>query len=278
MQYSHLGFGLGLRSTHFEEILSAKPPLDFFEVLTENFLVPGGRAHYYLEQIAQHYPLVFHGVSLSVGSTDDLDFKYLKQLKHLAERYDVRWVSDHLCWTSVEKQHLHDLLPLPLTEACLAHVVDRVNQIQDFLGRRLVLENIASYLSFQEAEMPEWDFIKRLIQKTGCLLLLDINNLYINAHNLHFDPIIYLESLPKNSVQQIHLAGHDDSTGILLDTHDRDIISSVWGLYCQAIQQFGIVSTSIERDANIPSLSELMLELEQAQTLAEQTHSLHELS
>ena len=263
------GFGLGLRKEHYQAVLDDAPPVDWFEILTENYLVGGGKPLYYLEQISARYPIAMHGVSLSIGSTDPLDFAYLRQLKSLIERIEPLWVSDHLCWTGVDGINLHDLLPLPCTEQALAHVVDRVIQVQEFLGRRILLENVSSYLCFPESEMPEWEFLRLVAERADCLILLDINNIYVSARNHSFDPIAYLKAMPVERVWQFHLAGHTDLGERVIDTHDHPVRHEVWQLYRQAAERFGPVATMIERDDRIPPLDELLRELDQARALVQ---------
>lgn len=269
MERPWLGFGLGLRKEHYESILADRPKVDWFEILTENYLVAGGKPLAYLERIRADYPMAMHGVSLSIGSTDPLDRAYLTQLKALIERVEPVWVSDHLCWTGVEGINLHDLLPLPYTEEALRHVVARVIQVQDFLGRRLLLENVSSYLSYPKAELTEWEFLRAVSEEADCLILLDLNNVYVNARNFGFDPLVYLAAIPPERVFQFHLAGHTDLGEVLIDTHDRPVRSEVWDLFTFAARRFGPVATMIERDAQIPPLAELLTELECARQLAE---------
>lgn len=273
MKYPALGFGLGLRSGHFQTILNSDPAVDWFEIITENFLVPGGRPHDYLSRIAERYPIVMHGVSLSVGSSDPLDFSYLQKVKALAERYQVKWVSDHLCWTGVSGVNLHDLMPLPFTEAVVNHIVDRVKQVQDFLGRRILLENLSSYVTYQQSEMTEWEFVSEIAQRADCLLLLDINNIYVSACNHNFLPQDYIDAIPIDRVQQFHLAGHSQGEYCLIDTHDNAICQPVFDLYRHALERFGPISTMIERDDNIPPLAELLDELAVLREIAQSVNS-----
>jgi uncharacterized protein (UPF0276 family) len=262
------GFGLGLRSAHYEAILSSRPRVDWFEALTENYLVPGGKPLHYLERVRSEYPLVLHGVSLSIGGTDPLDARYLRELRALARRIEPAWISDHLCWTGVDGTNLHDLLPLPWTEEALQHVVDRVHAVQDTLGTRILLENPSTYLEFGGSEMTEWAFLARVAQEADCFILLDVNNVYVNSRNHGFEPAAYLEALPRDRVRQIHLAGHTDNGDHLIDTHDAPVAPAVWALYQQAVERFGGVPTMIERDDRIPPLEELVGELDTARCLA----------
>jgi uncharacterized protein (UPF0276 family) len=262
------GFGLGLRPPHYEAIVAERPAVDWFEILTENYLLPGGRPLQWLEQIRADYPLVMHGVSLSVGSCDALDLGYLRALKALAQRIAPLWISDHLCWTGVSGKNLHDLLPLPYTESALRHVVARVHAIQELLGRRILLENVSSYVAFKGAEMTEWEFLAQVARRADCLILLDINNIYVSAHNHGFAPEDYLAGIPAERVQQIHLAGHSDCGDCLIDTHDAPVADPVWALYRRAVERLGPLATMIERDDRIPPLAELLAELDRAREVA----------
>ena len=264
------GFGLGLRTPHYEAILAEPNAIDWLEVITENYLVPGGKPLNYLERIRERFPMVMHGVSLSIGSTDPIDFDYLAAVKALAARIEPHWISDHLCWTGIEGRNLHDLLPLPYTEEALALVVARVGQVQDALGRQLLLENVSSYLTFHASELTEWEFLREVAERADCAILLDINNIYVSSVNHGFDPLAYLRAIPKHRVRQFHLAGHSDLGGHLIDTHDHPIVQPVWDLYCAAIAHFGTVPAMIERDDNIPDLSELVRELQIARDFAAQ--------
>lgn len=261
------GFGLGLRPEHYEEILQQKPPIDWFEIISENYLVAGGRPLANLDEIRKHYPMVMHGVSLSVGSSDPLDFAYLKQLKALASRIEPRWISDHLCWTGVHGMNMHDLLPLAYTVAAIDHIVSRIQQVQDYLGRQILIENVSSYLTFTRSEMAEWEFIREILERADCYLLLDINNIYVSALNHGFDAQDYLNALPAERVLQIHLAGHSNKGDYLIDTHDAPVSPEVWDLYATAIRKFGPVATMIERDDNIPPLADLLTELQIARDI-----------
>ena len=267
-KFPALGYGLGLRVDHYEEILADNPRLDWLEVMSENYMIPGGRPLHYLEKMRDRYPLVMHGVSLSIGSTDPLNRDYLAKLKQLAERVSPAWISDHLCWTGVENTNLHDLMPLPYTEEALTHICDRVQQVQDFLGRRILLENVSSYVTFRDSNLTEWDFLAEVSKRADCLILLDINNIYVSSHNHHFDPQEYLRGIPVDRVQQLHLAGHQHEGELIIDTHDATIVDPVWKLYGQAIERFGFVSTMIERDDHIPPLAELIAELDIARSIA----------
>ena len=268
-----LGFGLGLRVEHYEAILAQRPDIDWLEALTENYLVPGGKPLHYLTRIRERYPLVLHGVSLSIGSTHPLDREYLAQVKALAARIEPEWISDHLCWTGIAGRNVHDLLPLPYTEEALANVVERVRTVQDILGRRILLENVSSYVTFRDSRLTEWEFLTAVAEQSDCLILLDINNIYVSSVNHEFDPHDYLNAIPVERVQQMHLAGHEDHGDYLIDTHDHPVPDPVWGLYAAAVQRFGNVATMIERDANIPPLEELCAELAAARTVAAQARA-----
>jgi len=262
------GFGLGLRTPHYEAVLNEPHAIDWLEVISENYLVPGGKPLDYLERVRERFPLVMHGVSLSIGSTDPIDFDYLAGVRALAARIEPHWISDHLCWTGIDGRNLHDLLPLPYTEEALAWVVARVGQVQDALGRQILLENVSSYLAFHESDMSEWEFLREVAQRADCAILLDINNIYVSSVNHGFDALTYLKAMPKDRVRQLHLAGHSDLGGHLIDTHDHPIVEPVWNLYRAAVAQFGAVPTMIERDDNIPALSELVAELQTARELS----------
>jgi Uncharacterized protein conserved in bacteria len=268
----YLGYGLGLRTDHYETILKYSPPVDWFEVLSENYMVGGGKPLYYLDRIRERYPVVMHGVSLSVGCTDPLDMDYLRALKRLAERIEPHWISDHLCWTSLSGTHLHDLLPLPYIEEAIEHVAARIARVQDYLGYQILLENVSSYITYRQSAMTEWEFLSAIAERADCLILLDINNVYVSAFNHGFDPREYLENIPVERVRQFHLAGHTDNGHCLIDTHDHPVIDPVWELYGFAVRRFGRVSTMIERDDNIPPLQELLSELEQARCIAAAIH------
>lgn len=265
----YLGFGLGLRPTHYTSILENQHPVDWFEIITEDYLVDGGNPLYFLNRIRENYPIVMHGVSLSIGGIDPLNQEYLKKLKYLADRIEPAWVSDHLCWTGVHGINLHDLMPLPYTEEALQHVSERILQVQDYLGRQILIENPSSYVSYQHSTMTEWDFLNALTKRTDCLLLLDVNNVYVSAFNHRFDPQSYLNAIPADRVQQFHLAGHLNLETHIIDTHDQPVVGDVWDLYADAVRRFGPVSTMIERDDNIPPIEELIAELQQAKDIAQ---------
>lgn len=264
-----LGFGLGVRPQHYEALLGEhRGSVSWLEALTENYLVPGGRPLHYLERLRAEYPVALHGVSMSIGSTDPLDPEYLREVRALADRIEAAWVSDHLCWTGVEGVNLHDLLPLPFDESTLRHLVSRIDEAQHRLGRRLVLENVSSYVSYRTAEMTEWEFLSELVKRADCLLLLDINNVYVSSVNHGFDPHTFLQHIPHDRVQQFHLAGHRNCGDYLIDTHDEPVCEAVWSLFETAWKRFGPVSTMIERDDNIPELPVLLAELDRARRIA----------
>lgn len=265
----YLGYGLGLRKDHYETVLSEHPPVDWFELLSENYMVEGGKPLHYLDRIREHYPMVLHGVSMSIGSVEPLNYDYLKQLQALIKRVEPAWISDHLCWTGVAGVNLHDLMPLPYTEEAVQHVVERVTRVQDFLGRQILLENVSSYVSYSDSQMSEWAFLREIAERADCLILLDINNIYVSAHNHNFDPYTYLQAMPCERVYQFHLAGHTRQDDLIIDTHDQSIADPVFELYAAAVQRFGRVSTMIERDDNIPPLSELLDELDKVRSIAE---------
>lgn len=242
-----------MRTVHFPYILEHQPDVDWFEIISENFMDSQGRPRYVLDQIAERYPIVMHGVSLSIGSTDSLDFEYLHKLKTLADAVNARWVSDHICWTGVAGRNSHDLLPVPFTEATLAHIVQRIRIVQDFLERPLVLENPSSYVTFARSAMTEWEFISRMADGSDCGLLLDVNNVYVSSFNHDFDPFEFIRAIPHERVVQFHLAGHTNCGTHLIDTHDDHVIDPVWELYRLAHQLTGGVSTLLEWDANIPA-------------------------
>jgi len=262
-----LGCGVGLRSEHYDVISREWPRMDWFEAISENFMDSGGRPLHILEEIRRRYPVALHGVSLSIGSTDPLDQGYLKCLKALADRIDPAIVSDHLCWTGVEGENLHDLLPLPFTEEAIRHVAGRVQQVQEFLGRRILLENVSTYVTYKHSMMPEWEFLTAVAERSGCGILLDLNNIYVNAYNHQFDPSDYLRHIPGELVGQFHLAGHTDMGAYLFDTHSRPVIDQVWALYREALARWGAVTTLIEWDEDIPPFARLAEEAEEARAI-----------
>jgi uncharacterized protein (UPF0276 family) len=253
LNWPNLGLGVGLRTPHFSHILRRKPTVDWFEIVTENFLGTGGRPMWVLDQIAERHPIVLHGVSMSVGSTDPIDREFLGKIKSLARRVRAVWVSDHVCWTGVAGRNLHDLLPMPYTEEALRHMVRRIRQIQDFLERPLILENPSSYAEFKTSSMPEWEFIARMAEAADCGLLLDVNNVYVSSFNHSFDPEAYLRAIPPERVAYYHIAGHTNLGTHLLDTHIGPVIDPVWKLYRLAHRISGGRSTLLEWDEEIPS-------------------------
>ncbi|MGH9889386.1 MAG: MNIO family bufferin maturase [bacterium] len=251
--FKDLGVGVGLRTTHFGHILAEKPEVDWFEVLSENFMDTGGRPLYVLDQVAERYPIALHGVSLSIGSTDPLDREYLRKLKGLARRTKAHWVSDHLCWTGVAGRNVHDLLPMPYTEEALRHTIARVRAVSDVLERPLVLENPSSYVEFAASSMPEWEFLARLAESADCGLLLDVNNVYVSAFNHRFDARTYIDAIPRDRVVQYHLAGHTHKGTHIIDTHSDHAVDEVWDLYRRSVARTGLVATLYEWDEDIPS-------------------------
>ncbi len=268
--YDNIGLGVGLRTVHFSHILKQWPAVDWFEIISENFMDSQGRPHYVLEQIAERYPIVMHGVSMSIGSTDPLNREYLKKLKGLGQAVKARWVSDHLCWTGVAGRNTHDLLPIPYNEQTLKHVVSRIKIVQDILERPLVLENPSSYVTFKDSTMDEWTFLTRMAEEADCGLLLDVNNVYVSSFNHDLDPQRFIESVPHERIVQFHLAGHTRYETHLIDTHDHPVIDTVWQLYKLAHKLTGGVSTLLEWDANIPPFETLHAEVLKAK------HHMHE--
>ena len=262
-----LGCGVGLRTEHYDHITATWPRVDWFEAISENFMDSGGRPLHVLEQVRRRYPVALHGVSLSIGSTDPLDRGYLARLKALADRIEPAIVSDHLCWTGVEGENLHDLLPLPFTEEAIRHIAGRIEQVQEFLGRRILLENVSTYVTARHSTMPEWEFVTEIATLSGCGILLDLNNIYVNAFNHQFDPNTYLAHIPGELVGQFHLAGHTDMGTYLFDTHSRPVIEPVWALYRMALQRWGQVTTLIEWDDDIPPFPRLAEEADKARAI-----------
>lgn len=269
-QIKSAGFGLGLRTAHYADFLAAPQPLDWLEIITDNFLVEGGKPLKMLDRIRQDYPLAMHGVAMSLGAAQGIDSAYLKQVKTLADRIEPLWVSDHLCWIGPGPEQLHDLCPLPYTDEAARHVIAQIQRAQDILQRRLVIENVSSYINFAGNAASEWQFLSHIANASDCLLLVDVNNIYVSSVNHGFDPLDYLNALPVKRVQQIHLAGHSDHGSYIVDTHDHPVAAPVWDLYAQACQRFGAVATMIERDDNIPPLPTLLQELDLAREIARQ--------
>ncbi|MBA4090171.1 MAG: hypothetical protein C0494_06200 [Sphingobium sp.] len=262
------GFGLGLRTPHYQDFLTSAVPVDFVEVISENFMVDGGRPRHILDQIRERHPVALHGVSMSIGSADGLDRAYLVCLKTLVDHLDPLFVSDHLCWTRIEGFNAHDLLPLPYTDEALDLVCANILQAQDMLERPMLIENPSTYLQFTADSMTEWQFLDAMCARTGCGLLLDVNNIYVSAVNHGFDPMAYLAGVPADRVRQIHLAGHSEGRDRLIDTHDQPVPPPVWSLYAEACRRTGPVATMIERDDDIPPLADLLTELDMARAIA----------
>lgn len=266
----YLGFGLGLRAQHYADILDGNAPIDWFEVISENYMVPGGQPLRMLDKIRARYPIVMHGVSLSIASTAPFDEDYLKGLKTLADRTEPKFVSDHLCWTGVHGVNLHDLLPFPYTREALDHVVSRVQHVQDYLKRPIALENVSTYVQFGHSEMQEWEFIAEMTQRTGCWLVFDVNNVYVSAFNHDYDADQFIAGIPADRVVQFHLAGHEHNMTHIIDTHDALVCDAVWDLYRKSLKRFGPVSTIIERDDDIPPLADMVAELSRARVIADE--------
>jgi len=267
------GFGLGLRKEHHADFLERNIAVDFVEIISENFMVEGGRPLATLDAVRERYPVAMHGVSMSIGSAKGLDAQYLAQLKRLADRLQPLWVSDHLCWTGIDGHNTHDLLPLPYTEEALDIVCANIEAAQDALGRAMLFENPSSYVNFPESAMSEWTFLSEMSQRTGCYLLLDVNNIYVSAVNHGFDADAFLAGIPVEKVRQIHLAGHTPGE-IIIDTHDRAVCEDVWQLYAKACARFGPAATMIERDDDIPPLADLLAELDHARDIASKVERL----
>ncbi|BBP05390.1 UPF0276 protein [Sulfuriferula plumbiphila] len=267
--------GIGLRAKHYRDILSAPPAIGWLEAHSENYFAEGGQPLYYLERIRSNYPLSLHGVGLSLGSTDPLNREHLRKLKSLVARFEPGLVSEHLSWGSVSERYLNDLLPLPYTEEALAHVASRIMQVQDFLGRQILVENVSSYLQFKQSTIPEWAFLAEIAVRSGCGILLDVNNIYVSAVNHQFDPLAYLHAIPAEAVQEIHLAGFDSNGECLIDTHGKAVCDDVWALYRHALAHVGNVPTLIEWDTDIPALSVLLEEARKAETLLQEARHEH---
>lgn len=266
------GVGLGLRTPHLALILEQQPPVPWFEILIDNYFSEGGLALHNLGKIRENYPIVFHSVGMSLAGTDSLNYEWFRRLKALKDIYQPAWVSDHLCWTQFAGHHVHDLLPFPLNRSTLAHVADRVMEVQEILGEEILVENVSSYLRFKDSEMDEADFLYELCTKTGCYILLDVNNIHVSATNNQFDPLSYLERIPANRVKQFHLAGFEDTGEYLLDSHSAAVWPAVWELYRMAVQRFGPIPTLIEWDNNIPEFAQVFAEGEKARTILEGGH------
>ncbi|MBI4178222.1 DUF692 domain-containing protein [bacterium] len=265
----NLGIGLGLRIPHYRDILTDRPDVGWFEIISENFMVEGGRPIYFLQQFLEHYPVVHHGVSMSIGSTDPLDREYLRKLKRLSKLTGSPWFSDHLCWCKHSAHQMHNLLPLPYTRATADHVARKARIVQDYLEKPFLLENLSSYVEFQSSEMTEWEFLTAVVEKAGCGILLDVNNIYVSARNHEFDPLDYLRGIPHKRVVQIHVAGHTDYGTYVLDTHDHPVRDEVWDLYREACRLVGGVSMMLERDDNIPPFKDVHAEALKARDIQE---------
>lgn len=269
MSTRSLGYGVGLRAEHYEDFLAGRARADWIEAITENYVDTGGRPLWILERLRRDLPVALHGVALSIGSVDPLDANYLTALRTLVRRIEPVLVTDHLCWTGVGGRSLFDLLPLPLTEEALAHVATRTRAVQDLLGRQILLENPSTYFAYRHSTIPEWEFLAELAERADCGLLLDVNNVWVSAFNLGFDPFAYLDALPAHRVAQIHLAGFSDRGSHLFDTHDAPVHECVWKLYAHAVERFGTVGTLVEWDAQIPPIERLCAEAERAREIAE---------
>lgn len=264
------GVGVGYRAEHFEYIDQNKPDIPWLEILIDNYMMDDGPCLYYLDRVAQNHPLTFHGVGMSLGSVDDLNFAYLEKLKQLIEQYQPIYVSDHLCWTSINGYHSHDLLPMPYTAEAIDVVIKHIKQVQDFLGRRILLENVSSYITYKNSAMQEWEFLKIIAEQADCDILLDINNIYVSAINHKMDAMAYLENLPVECVKEMHLAGYTDMATHLLDSHAEKVHLPVWQLYKKALERFGNVPTLIEWDNDIPDFSVLQEEAKKAERIMQQ--------
>lgn len=260
------GAGLGLRSSHYQEIFENKPDVPWFELLSDNYMADGGLPILRAEKIREDYPVTLHGVGMSLGSTDPLNMDYMKRLKSLVNRLEPTYISDHIAWVSINGKYTHDLLPLPYTEEALNVLCNNIQAAQDILGRRLLVENPSSYLTFSQDEMTEWEFIQHIVKRTDCELLLDINNIYVSSQNHNFDPYHYLSQIPANKVKEIHLAGYEKMEHYLFDTHGYQVHPPVWELYRAALQRFGAIPTLIEWDTDIPSFQLLLEEAKKADT------------
>jgi len=265
---SFAGFGLGLRKPHYAEFLEHRIAVDFLEVISENFMVDGGRPRQILRDIRARYPVTLHGVSMSIGSADGLDGAYLTRLRALVDEIEPLFVSDHLSWSRIEGFNSHDLLPLPYTQEALHLVCANIDRAQEALGRAMLIENPSTYIDFGREDMTEWAFLDAMCARTGCGLLLDVNNVFVSASNHGFDPLVYLDGVPHDRVRQIHLAGHSQGEELLVDTHDQPVPASVWELYAHVLPRLGPVATLIERDDDIPPLHELLAELGTARHIA----------
>src|SRR5574341_431678 len=264
------GCGIGLRREHYQTVLAERPSVPWFELISENFMGEGGRPLHVLESVRRDYPVAIHGVSLSPGSAEGLNPAYLRRLQRLVARVEPALVSDHLCWTGLGGHNSHDLLPLPFTTEAVRVAARKIAQVQDALGRRILVENVSSYVRFRESEMEEWDFVAAVAEEADCHLLLDVNNVYVNARNHGFDPLRYLEGIPAGRVRQFHLGGHEDHVDVVIDTRDHPVCSAVWELYRAAVARFGPRPTLIERDAHVPELKVLLAEAREAERIQQE--------
>ena len=269
----YLGFGIGLRPEFYADFIEKSPPVDWLEIISENYLMEGTRSNKFLDQIRERYPVVAHGVSLSIGSSDKLDWDYLKRLKTFLTRINSPWFSDHLCWTHHNHKQMHNLLPLPYTSETASYVAERIRIVMDFMQRPFIIENLSSYIEFTDSTMTEWEFLNEISEQANCGILLDINNIFVSGTNHHYDPMTYLNAIPPKRVIQYHIAGHQDKGTFLFDSHDHDICKQVWELYANVVERFGQTSLMIERDDHIPPLSELLAELATARRIHQETHS-----
>ncbi len=267
--FPFLGFGVGLRREHYNYVLERHPAVDWFEVISENFMLAGGRPLAILDAVRERYPVVMHGVSMSLGSADPLRSSYLRDLRALARRAAPAWISDHLCWSGVGGRMLHDLLPLPHREETVRHVAARIRRVQDMLERRILIENVSSYMTWRASDMAEWEFVRAVAEEADCGILLDINNIFVNAFNHRFSAEEYIDAIPPERVMQFHLAGHSDHGAYLLDTHDHPVREKVWKLYARAVRRFGAVSTLIEWDDDIPAFKVLAAAADRARRIFE---------
>jgi uncharacterized protein (UPF0276 family) len=270
-----LGCGVGFRIPHYDHVFEHQPEVDFFEIISENFMIRGGRPLRNLDRALERYPIVQHGVSLGIAAPDPLDFDYLKQLKELTRRTHTPWVTDHFCWSRADGVDLHDLLPIPYTDEAVKHVAERVRVVQDFLELPFGLENASSYMTYRASSMTEWDFVTAVLEEADCGILLDVNNVFVSSFNHGFDPKIYLDAIPADRVLQFHLAGHTNKGKYILDTHSDFVIDEVWKLYRHSLERIGGVSTLIEWDADIPEFPVLLAEADKARVIREEVERGH---
>ena len=268
--------GIGLRAEHYQDVINTHPDIGWFEVHSENYFGKGGKPHFYLDLIRQDYPVSFHGVGLSLGSIDELNVQHLRNLKNIIERYSPAFISEHLCWSSIDGNYFNDLLPIPYTEEALNHLINRINHVQDYLNRQILIENISSYLQFNYSLIPEYEFLNALVNHTGCGILLDINNLYVNSINHGWNIIKYIENISVTHIHEIHLAGFTEQSlgngSIIIDSHNKPVAEEVWQLYSLAMQRFGSKPTLIEWDKDLPSLDILIGEAHKANKILENAY------